>query len=104
MIEIVSYKDNPKGARTGFCCIKYIPKVKIFTNNIALFEKNGKRWAAMPSITYESKEDNKVKFYPLLGFDERENKEIFDKELFKALNEFRQKSSSNTAEQFECPF
>lgn len=43
--------------------------------NCTLFDSNGKRWISLPSKEYEA--DGKKKYFPLVGFAEREVNDRF---------------------------
>ena len=66
--------------------------LKIF--DVALHQKNGKRWASLPSKPQISREgqvlrdeNNKVKYAPVLAFDSREASDQFSQAAIRAVLE-----------------
>ena len=59
-------------------------EVPLIIRRISVFEKNGSRWASLPSEKYEK--DGKKQFYDYVLFKDPAQKRAFQDELFKILD------------------
>jgi hypothetical protein len=86
MFEITEVKGIFKGTLLASANV-VVPKWgKFFISKITVFEKNGGRWISFPSETYEK--DGKRKYAARCGFVDAEMHKAFEKEFFKAFDEY----------------
>jgi len=83
---IKDYKQNPnqQSPAKAFFIVEYPAGLQI--RNWTLYEKNGKRWLTAPSREYEK--DGKKKYFPLVGYEDKEANDQFLGRVMEALKEF----------------
>jgi hypothetical protein len=95
-MKITKYRPNEPGhALIGFFNvvhkIKYGPNFEfegvIFHNEMKLFRKDGKEWVSFADRQFKAI-DGLSKYFPFTGWTQREVSENFQKQVFKALNDF----------------
>ena len=92
-IEVVGFKPVRKGTLVGFCDIVF-PELKLKIHEVALHEKNGSRWAAMPARPWLKdgvaiRDDaGKIQYSPLFEFEDRPTRDAFSAAVWKALLDF----------------
>ncbi len=101
MIEIVKYTVLNKGALIGTFSIR-VPKWGGFIiQDMAHFQQDTKKWITFPSKQYES--EGKKKYMPYNRFEDSKTMDLFQGQVFKALEEYFKKNA-NTEKQEEFPF
>jgi hypothetical protein len=86
MIEIKNFKKMPEGVCKAKFSIVF-PKMGMTINDCGLFEKDGKKWIALPSKAYEK--DGQKKYFSLVFFEADKKKKLDDlvyMELSKLMN------------------
>lgn len=90
-IEVLKYKEINKGAM--LCSLSvFVEKMGIEINDIIIFQKNGRRWANMPSRQYEK--DGETKYFPYLRFRERDHQNAFSDQVVRAMEDYCMKQAS----------
>jgi hypothetical protein len=92
-IKCESFRPRRTATLRGFCeLVLTETHLKIF--DVALHEKNGKRWAALPSKPQVNREgyvlrgeNNKIKYAPVMAFDSREAGDQFSRLAIAAVLE-----------------
>jgi hypothetical protein len=84
VIEITKFKPLDKNTLKGFLTVR-MTNVGIEIRDIALQEKNGKRWLNMPSRSFTDANGKQSYSYVLDFFDE-EKKEFFQREVLRMLD------------------
>ena len=82
-IEIKRYKAFEKGTLRAFFTI-YIPEWHLEIRDLALHEKNGKRWANLPAKQYQDQDE--TKYMPLVKIDD-DVRDRFQEAVLKAVQE-----------------
>lgn len=86
MIEIIEFKPIKNNTLIAQVSIK-IPKWGGFRiKRIKVFEKDSKRWIALPSEEYEK--DGKKKYFALNDFEAPEMNEAFRTSFFQAFDSY----------------
>ena len=95
-MKITKYRPNEDGkALIGYfnlvMKIKFGEKCELdgimYFNEMKLFRKDGKEWVSFADRQFKSAE-GMMKYFPYAGFTQREQNEEFQKQVFKALNDF----------------
>jgi hypothetical protein len=93
-VQFVEFKPMHKNTLRGFASIK-IPSIGLTIKDITLHEKNGKRWASLPSrpmINRDGRavtdESGKIQYAPLLSFESRSTADEFSKAVIDAVEQF----------------
>lgn len=91
MIECKFFKPLNKGCLLGYVDV-FIPKFGLEINGLKLFQKNGKRWIAMPDREYTNKEGEK-KYAPIVCFKEKNHFEVFSEQVKEAVEKWCKENS-----------
>jgi hypothetical protein len=90
-IEVVEWRSFQRNTLLGFAKIR-VPEWRLTFDGIAIHEKNGKRWAQLPSkpvldanreLVKES--DGKLRYAKVIEFDDREISTRFSDAVVKAV-------------------
>jgi hypothetical protein len=91
MIECLEFRSVERGTLKGFAKIK-VPQWHLTMDDVAIHEKNGKRWAALPARPMlDAKrevvkdEEGKPKYAKTLYFDDRDVADRFSDAVVKAV-------------------
>jgi hypothetical protein len=98
MIECLEFRAVERGTLRGFAKIK-MPHWRLTMDDVAIHEKNGKTWAALPArpILDANREvvrdeEGKVKYARTLYFDDRATADRFSDAVVKAVAPLRAKT------------
>jgi hypothetical protein len=90
-VQIDTFTPRRSNTLFGFCDIT-VPEMHLKIHDLAVHEKNGKRWInlpAKPMITREGlmkrDDQNKIIYTPVLEFVDRETKDAFSQRTIEAL-------------------
>lgn len=83
MIKILKYEPMQKGSLIGKASI-LIEEWKFIINDIAIFEKDGKRWASFPQSPKDI--DGERKWMPVCCFHSKDLEFKFSDKMIEALN------------------
>ena len=92
-IEVTSFKRLDKGALVGFCDIK-IRELRIKVHEVAVYAKNGSRWASMPAKPWFKDgvavrgDSGKIQYTPLFEFETKVVRDAFGAAVWRALLDF----------------
>lgn len=90
-----SFKAYPKNTLRGFASIMLVD-VGLTILDVSLHEKNGSRWAALPSkpmidrngVALKDEATGKIKYIPMLELADREHRDAFSKAVVAAVLQF----------------
>ena len=106
MIECLEFRRVERGTLKGFAKIK-VPQWRLTMDDVAIHEKNGKAWAALPArpILDENREvvrdeEGKVKYCKTLYFDDRATADRFSDAVLKAVASRKPETKKPIAEEF----
>jgi hypothetical protein len=89
-IDCLDFKPRRKNTLIGFADI-FIRELRLVIHDVALHEKHGARWAALPSRPWikdgalVTDETGKVQYSPILEFDGRETRDAFSVAVWRAV-------------------
>lgn len=89
-IEVLEWRLVPRNTLLGFAKI-LVPEWHMTFDGVALHEKEGRRWAQLPSRPVLDakrelvKDDGKIRYAPLIEFDDREISNRFSNAVCKAV-------------------
>lgn len=93
-VKCLDWRTLERGSLRGFANI-YIQEVHIIIRDVALHEKGGKRWAALPAKAQISKDRElirddagKIKYATVLEFDNRRVADAFSDAAIRAVHTF----------------
>lgn len=102
MIEVLKYKTISKNTLEAMVDIK-IPKWGNFIiREVGYFKKDGKRWIALPSKSYQDKDGNQ-KYYLLNLFEEPSMMQTFSEKVMEAIDLYLSKPPEQE-QQLGIPF
>ena len=93
-IEVLEWRAVPRNTLLGFAKIR-VPEWRMTFDGVAVHEKDGRRWAQLPSrpvldgdreLVKES--DGKIKYAPVMEFDDREISNRFSAAVCKAVEHY----------------
>jgi len=87
MIKCTNFRPYESGYCKGFADIS-VDKWGITLKDLTLFEKDGKRWVALPSKEYTDKETGEKKRASFIHFKEKEHKFEFCKRARDAIDQY----------------
>ena len=83
-ITIIDYKPINQGALVAvFAC--RINATSMVLHGCKLFEKEGRRWIALPQSQYEK--DGQTKYFPVVEIEDKELRKRFQRSGLEALDE-----------------
>jgi len=85
MIKCKRFFASESGCRKGNATI-LIEAWGLEINNVALFEKDGRKWVSMPQRMVEK--DGKKEYFPYLRFTEKSRSQAFSDAAVKGIEEF----------------
>ena len=99
-VECVEFKVLEKNTLRGFAEIR-IPGMRMRIKDIAIHEKGGRRWAALPGKPQIDKNrqvitdaSGKVQYTPVLCFESRAVADAFGEAVLKAVDDYRRKGGA----------
>lgn len=92
-VTCTHFRELQRNTLLGFATIR-IAEMKISISDVAVHEKNGKRWAQLPSKPLLDKDKNvltddngKVRYAPIFTFDRKEVEQAFSNAVVKAVED-----------------
>jgi hypothetical protein len=92
-IRVEAFTPRRSNTLFGFCTV-VIPELRLRINDIAVHEKNGRRWAQLPSKpmidrdrNLKRDENGKIAYAIILQFTDRATADAFSAKLIEALLE-----------------
>jgi hypothetical protein len=92
-IFVVSFKPKPKNTLLGFLSIR-LSAIGITIREVALHEKNGKRWVSFPARSYK-REDGAVGWESLIEYISDEARQEFQNAALAAVDEFFEQAEAS---------
>lgn len=92
-IEIVDFRTHEKNTLKGFVTVR-LTNVGLEVRDLALHQKNGKRWLQLPSKPYQKPDGSKGWSY-IISFYEKDRYNQFQAVALKALDAFRRDTKRN---------
>lgn len=92
-VTCTDFRDLQRNTLLGFATIR-IAEMRISVSDVAVHEKNGKRWAQLPAKPLLDKDknvltndDGRVRYAPIFSFDTKEVEQAFSNAVVKAVEE-----------------
>lgn len=93
-VACLDWRSVERGTLLGFANI-HIKEIRLTIRDVALHQKNEKRWASLPSKAQISKErelikdsEGKIKYAPVLEFDNKRVADAFSEAVVRAIDAF----------------
>jgi hypothetical protein len=84
--KVSGFKRCNRGALTGWADVSF-PALRMKIIGVAVFEKEGRTWAAPPTREYE--QGGERKYAAIIEFDSKESKQAFSDSVLRALELFQ---------------
>ena len=97
-VEIVDFRQYRKNTLQGFLAIG-LPSVGLEIRDLALHEKNGKRWLQLPTKPYQKPDGGQGWSY-IVSFPEKDHYHKFQDVALKALDNFQRQARRNSSDDF----
>jgi len=97
-IEVTDFRQYSKNTLRGFLAI-HLPSVGLEIRDLALHEKNGKRWLQLPAKPY-TKPDGGQGWSYIVSFPEKDLYHQFQDVALKALDDFQRETRRNSSDNF----
>lgn len=92
-VTCTDFREIQRNTLLGFATIN-IAEMKMTVSDVAIHEKNGRRWAQLPSKpmvgrdkTVITDNDGKVKYVPIFKFDNKDVERAFSSAVVKAVED-----------------
>lgn len=91
-IQVVRFQSFQKNTLQGFLSLR-MSNIGLEIRDLALHEKDGKRWVQMPAKPYER--DGKVSWSSVLDFFDKARAAQFQRAVLAALDEFQREGGGS---------
>ena len=88
MMKITHFKFINRGSMTCSFNASFDKWGDFEVRNIVLFESGGKKWISLPSREYEDTATGKKRYFPFVGFADKEKNERFKAQIMVQLENF----------------
>lgn len=93
-MRVLEYKQINKGALVGSMNMQFEEWGGLIIRDITLFQKDGKRWLAFPSRSYEK--EGKTEYFQYVRFEDKTKHEQWQQKALKALQDFVNQSNPSS--------